>query len=87
MNVTVEIKKISFILIFNMVFLLNLNASPPIDIPGGIVVHLDCSDAELTASLATSDRVLVHGLSSNRNYVDEARSKIAKKRNLWTSFG
>ena len=43
---------------------------------GGLVVHLGCGDAALTAALRANDRYLVHGLETNGSMVDKARRAL-----------
>ena len=47
-------------------------------IEGGLVVHLGCGDGQLTASLAATDRYLVHGLDPDADHVATAREHIRK---------
>ncbi|MFC1596798.1 PQQ-binding-like beta-propeller repeat protein [Planctomycetota bacterium] len=49
-------------------------------VEGGLVVHLGCGDAKLTAALRASDRYLVHGL-------DTDAARVAKARELLHSQG
>jgi len=45
-------------------------------VQGGIVVHLGCGNAKLTAALRVSDRYTVHGLEADPAKVAEARNYI-----------
>ncbi|MHC4741384.1 MAG: outer membrane protein assembly factor BamB family protein [Planctomycetota bacterium] len=45
-------------------------------INGGLVVHLNCGDAKLTAALGADKAYLVQGLDSNEEDVQEARESI-----------
>ncbi len=46
------------------------------DVAGGVVVHLDCEDAEFTTVLRKSDAYLVHGLCRDRATLAEMREQI-----------
>jgi ubiquinone/menaquinone biosynthesis C-methylase UbiE len=48
-------------------------------IKGGLVVHLGCGNAELTASLKQNDRFFVQGLDSDKNKIEEARNQLLSK--------
>jgi len=43
---------------------------------GGLVVHLNCGDGELTAALHAGDAYRVHGLARTSQQLDEARETI-----------
>ncbi len=45
-------------------------------VQGGLVVHLGCSDGQLTAALHADDRYLVHGLDTSPKNVEVARQHI-----------
>ena len=45
-------------------------------VQGGLIVHLGCGDARLTASLYDNERYLVHGLDTDADQVDAAREHI-----------
>jgi outer membrane protein assembly factor BamB len=47
-------------------------------VEGGLVVHLGCGDGTLTAALRADERYLVHGLGTDRESVDAARTTIRK---------
>ena len=49
-------------------------------VQGGLVVHVNCGDGTLTASLCASDAYLVHGLTDSSQDLDKARATIRKKR-------
>ena len=48
-------------------------------VSGGLVVHLGCGDARLTAALRPSDRFLVHGLDPDAGKVAHARTYLHEK--------
>lgn len=43
---------------------------------GGIIVHLGCGDAQLTAALRKNDAFIVHGLSRDQAQIDAARARL-----------
>ena len=43
---------------------------------GGLVVHIDCGDGRLTASLRANERYVVHGLDTDAKDVEKARKHI-----------
>lgn len=43
---------------------------------GGLIIHLGCGDAKLTAALRASDSFLVHGLDADAKNVDAARKHL-----------
>jgi len=45
-------------------------------VTGGLVVHVGCADGKLTAALAASDSILVHGLDADAKNVAAARKHI-----------
>ena len=45
-------------------------------IQGGLVVHMNCGDGKLTASLGAHERLVVHGLAEKQESVAEARAHI-----------
>lgn len=45
-------------------------------VKGGLVVHIDCGDGRLTVALHANDRYLVHGLDTDADDVEKARSHI-----------
>jgi outer membrane protein assembly factor BamB len=47
------------------------------DVAGGLVVHLNCGDGKLTATLRAGDSFLVHGLDTDAANVTKARKHIA----------
>ncbi len=51
-----------------------------VDLLGGLVVHVGCGDGKLTASLPTSENVVVQGLDRSAAAVDAARRHIQSKR-------
>jgi len=50
-----------------------------VDLLGGLVVHVECGDGKLTASLPTCENVVVQGLDSSATAVDAARRHIQSK--------
>ena len=46
---------------------------------GGLIVHLNCTDGQLTSALRTSDAYLVHGLTLNPSGLTQARKNITGK--------
>lgn len=48
-------------------------------IEGGLIVHLGCSDGQLTAALRAGDRYFVHGLDTDAKDVAAARANIIEK--------
>ena len=45
-------------------------------VKGGLIVHIDCGDGKLTASLCADDRYLVHGLDDEAADINLARNYI-----------
>ncbi|MDP7288669.1 MAG: class I SAM-dependent methyltransferase [Phycisphaerae bacterium] len=43
---------------------------------GGLIVHVDCDDGELTAAFGAADNVLVHGLDTSADKIRVARKQI-----------
>ncbi len=48
-------------------------------VKGGLVVHVNCGDGELTAALRAGDAYLVHGLARTSQELDKARETIRNK--------
>jgi len=48
-------------------------------IKGGLIVHLNCADGNLTCELHANDRYLVHGLDASRAKIAVARKLIRAK--------
>ena len=48
-------------------------------IEGGLVVHVNCGDGQLTAGLCANDQYVVHGISKSKESVDQARDFIQKQ--------
>ena len=46
---------------------------------GGLIVHLGCGDGTKTIELRTADNVMVHGLDTSKEKVDQARALIQSK--------
>jgi outer membrane protein assembly factor BamB len=46
---------------------------------GGLVVHVGCDDAALTAALRVDDRFLVHGLDTDAEQVQAARQNLLRR--------
>ncbi|UCG59114.1 MAG: PQQ-binding-like beta-propeller repeat protein, partial [Phycisphaerales bacterium] len=45
-------------------------------VKGGLIVHVGCADAQLTAALRANDSYLVHGLDTDAEDIDRARKHI-----------
>jgi len=45
-------------------------------VKGGLIVHIDCGDGQLTAALCAGDGFLVHGLDTDIDNVEQAREHI-----------
>ena len=48
-------------------------------IKGGLVVHIGCGNAELTASLKQNDRFFVQGIDTDKNKIEAARRQLLSK--------
>jgi len=48
-------------------------------VTGGLVVHVECGNGELTAALRANPGFMVHGLAKSEAEVQEARAHIAEK--------
>jgi outer membrane protein assembly factor BamB len=51
-------------------------------IRGGLVVHVGCDDAKLTAALRAGDGFLVHGLDTDADHIEKAREYL-RSQNLY----
>ncbi len=45
-------------------------------VKGGLIVHIDCGDGQLTAALRDNERYIVHGLDTNTKNIKTARRYI-----------
>jgi outer membrane protein assembly factor BamB len=45
-------------------------------VKGGLIVHIDCGDGQLTAALRDNERYIVHGLDTNTKDIEAARRHI-----------
>ena len=49
-------------------------------VQGGIVVHLNCGDGQVTSKLATDNNCLVHGLDKDAGNIDKAREHFRSEK-------
>ncbi len=48
-------------------------------VQGGLIVHLDCGDGQLTAALKANDRYWVHGLTASARDLAAARATVRER--------